>query len=382
MELIVFSEVKWNYLRTRKRFILSNFPGDTRVIFFEPIRFSRRNDFLPKTHGNVTYVCTPVLKPSTESRLYNWLTRFGAVRAVLDLVIVVWVRLLMLALRPRSDSPVLVSNVYFAPVVESMKSRFVCYDCNDDPTFFPGVPPWAVQYFNRLCRRADAVVACSASLARRLEDSCGKRVTVIGNGVDYELFSRAVEPREIPSDIAALPEPVVGYTGAVKEWFDFELLARSAKENPRASFAVVGPVSPSVAREAARLSGSLRNVHFLGEKPYASLPLYLAPMQVCLIPFVMSPLTAVLNPNKLYEYFAAGKTVVSLKYSCDLAAFGSLMYLAERAEGFPGAVSRALEAPLDAGRLKEAASGHTWRKKADELYAILISRGHSKETAR
>ena len=204
MDLLVLSEVKWNYLRTRKRFLLSRFPEDTRIFFFQPISFSLPNNFLPRREGNVTYLSTPVLKPQTESRLYNQLIKSSVVRWVLGILIVLWVRVAMLLLRVRADVTVLVSNIYFVPVVERLKSSFVCYDCNDDPTVFPGVREWSKEYFRRLCTRADVTVACSESLAKRITPACGERVSVVGNGVDYELFSRNVSPEELPEDIASV----------------------------------------------------------------------------------------------------------------------------------------------------------------------------------
>jgi len=371
MDLLVLSEVKWNYMRTRKRFMLSRFPSDWRILFFEPISFTVSNNFLPRQDGNILYVSTPVLKPHTESKIYNRLIDSKTFRYLLGLLITIWVRAMMLFLRVRTDVKVLVSSIYFVPVVESLRSTFVCYDCNDDPTLFPGVKEWSVEYFHRLCRRADVIVACSKSLGERVSSLCGKTAVVIGNGVDYDLFSSLVSPVSLPGDIANMKAPVVGYTGAIKEWFDFSLISQAASANPEASFALVGPVSPGVKAEALKLSLRHPNVHFLGEKPYESLPLYLAAMKVCLIPFKMGGLTSVLNPNKLYEYFAAGKTVVSLSYSEDLAKYKGLMYLVEDAERFGEAVTLALRESVDPARLAEVAAQNSWSSKANQMIELL-----------
>jgi glycosyltransferase involved in cell wall biosynthesis len=379
MDLLVLAEVKWNYMRTRKRFMLSQFPKDWRILFFEPISFSVSNNLFPRRDGNVIYVSTPVLKPHTESRIYNKLIEVKALRDSLGVFTLLWVRLVMLFLKVRTDVSVLISGVYFAPVVENLKSSFVCYDCNDDPTVFPGVKEWSLEYFRRLCRRADVIVTCSESLGERVSSFCRKRTTVIGNGVDYELFAPKVSREGLPDDIAWMKAPVVGYTGAIKEWFDFSLVAQAARANPDVSFALIGPVAPGVRREAMELSQSLKNVHFLGEKAYESLPLYLAAMKVCLIPFKRSPLTSVLNPNKLYEYFAAGKTVVSLEYSEDLAKYEGLMYLVDEPARFGEAVTLALRKPVEPGKLMEVAAANSWRGKASEMVKLLERRGELAE---
>ncbi len=371
MDLVVLSEVKWNYMRTRKRFLISQFPPDWRVIFFEPLSSTVGNNFLPRRDGNVLYLSTPVLKPHTESRLYNRLIRRRTVRSLLGGLAALWVRVAMLLMRVRSDATVLISNIYFAPVAESLRSSFVCYDCNDDPTVFPGVPEWSREYFLRLLKRADVVVACSETLAERVSAASGKEAVVIGNGVDYELFARDVAPSDVPEDIARLRRPVVGYTGAIKEWFDFSLAGEAAAAAGGGSVALIGPVAPGVKRDAEELTRARPNVCFLGEKPYQSLPLYLAGMSVCLIPFKEEPLTSVLNPNKLFEYFAAGKTVVSLAYSEDLARHESLMYLVRERSQFAEAVKIALAKPVAPEAVRGAARENSWASKARQMAEIL-----------
>jgi glycosyltransferase involved in cell wall biosynthesis len=364
-------------MRTRKRFLIAQFPRDWRVIFFEPVSSTVGNNFRPRRDGNVLYLTTPVLKPRTESPLYNRFIQRRSVRSLLGALAALWVRGAMLLMRVRSDAAVLISNIYFAPVAEGLPSSFVCYDCNDDPTVFPGVPEWSRECFLRLCRRADVIVACSEGLAARVSSACGKKTVVIGNGVDYELFSRDVTPAEIPEDIGRLKQPVVGYTGAIKEWFDFSLVSEAAAAVGDASVALIGPVAPGVRRDADELSRTRPNVHFLGEKPYESLPLYLAAMSVCLIPFREEPLTSVLNPNKLYEYFAAGKTVVSLRYSEDLARHDGLMYLVKERSQFADTVKGALGCRVDPVALKNAARENSWASKARQM-AELLERGRGR----
>ena len=61
----------------------------------------------------------------------------------------------------------------------------------------------------------------------------------------------------------------------------------------------------------APLMCGLKNVHLLGEQPYAVLPSYLHQFDVACIPFLRNSLTEATNPVKFYEYLSAGKPVVS-----------------------------------------------------------------------
>jgi hypothetical protein len=55
----------------------------------------------------------------------------------------------------------------------------------------------------------------------------------------------------------------------------------------------------------------LSNIHWLGRKPYESLPSYCKGFDVGLIPFAINELTRNVNPIKLREYLSAGLPVAS-----------------------------------------------------------------------
>jgi len=93
----------------------------------------------------------------------------------------------------------------------------------------------------------------------------------------------------------------------------------------------------------------------------------------------MGGLTSVLNPNKLYEYFAAGKTVVSLRYSEDLANYEGLMYLVDEPAGFGAAVTLALQKPVEPTKLMQIAAANSWRSKAKEMITLIERKGRSAE---
>ena len=69
MQVVVFSEVKWRYMRTRKRFLLARFPADWPILFLEPLNRTDRSHLRPIRDGRVTVASLPVLKPKTTLRL-------------------------------------------------------------------------------------------------------------------------------------------------------------------------------------------------------------------------------------------------------------------------------------------------------------------------
>ena len=63
MDLVVLSEVRWGYFRTRKQFLLSRFPDSWRVFFAQPPAFGADDPWTPRRERNVTYFTIPFLKP-------------------------------------------------------------------------------------------------------------------------------------------------------------------------------------------------------------------------------------------------------------------------------------------------------------------------------
>ena len=88
---------------------------------------------------------------------------------------------------------------------------------------------------------ADLVIAVSTRLAELLREAGVSDVHLVGNGVDYDLFRAAAESG-VPDDMKGMRRPVIGYSGAVAQWFDFELLDPVAASFPHASIVMVGPL--------------------------------------------------------------------------------------------------------------------------------------------
>jgi len=154
---------------------------------------------------------------------------------------------------------------------------------------------------NLLIQRADVVIASAARLQEELSKQRND-IALIRNGGEIEYFSRP------PTQIAwKKTRPVVGYYGAIAEWFDMVLLVESAKAYPEWDFVLVGAVTDCDLTEAKKTE----NIHFVGEVPYGILTEYSGAFDVCLIPFKIIELTLCSNPVKVYEYLAAGKPVVS-----------------------------------------------------------------------
>ena len=130
-------------------------------------------------------------------------------------------------------------------------------------------------------------------------------------------------------------------------------------------FRLVGSDTAGAAEKLSRHA----NVTFVGERPYTELPFHLYGFDVCLMPFKVIPLTLATNPVKVYEYLAAGRSVVSVDLP-ELRQFGDLVFTAADHNEFVAKVKRALAEPPDRrtiARRQEFASRQTWRHRATAL---------------
>ena len=129
-----------------------------------------------------------------------------------------------------------------------------------------------------------------------------------------------------------------------------------------------------MAHRAAALTQQHRNLLFLGRVPYEDLPHLVGEFDVAMIPFRRGPATDVLNPNKLYEYLAAGRTVVTLDYSPDIARFQGSIYLARDPAAFVAQVGVALASPFDPAELRAIAARESWDARAAALVGLIRER--------
>lgn len=370
MKVIVCSEVQWHYVRTRKQQLVRRFPAGWPVLFLQAYVRGRPNNWRPRRDGNVTYVTIPVFKSIPNPVLRGLLDR-GVVRAVVNVLLAVWIAVVRAATGFGGRGVVvIVSNIFYGRVLAAMPRRAAVYDCNDNHLAFPGTPTWARGYLEQVVRRVDAVVVSLDVLREEIDPLRPRRVVEIGNGVDFELFDRAYRAPAVPPELAALPQPRLGYAGALAEWIDVELFVMLARRFPAGSVVLVGPAVGAAVRPgdwAARVP----NLHWFGAKPHEELPHWVAGMDVCLIPFRSTPLTRGVNPNKLWEYLALGKPVVATDFSPFLQQVTQVVRVGRTPDEFVAAVQAALAGPADAALRRDTARAHGWDAAAARMVALL-----------
>lgn len=271
----------------------------------------------------------------------------------------------------------IVINPFWGRILRPGEFDVIAYDCLDDISLYAGNASLERfrTYEKQLLESADVVITTAAELEQHLRSVTNKPVHRIPNGVDDEWFRSQAASEKVPAGLDGIRRPIAGYVGSIAGWLDYELIAATAQRLPDVSFVFVGPIEHD---ERKRQLLQSPNIHWLGRKPYADMPLYINAFDSCLIPFKAGDIARTTNPVKIFEYFALGKPVVSTRL-LELEQFetNALVLLGDTPEGFAAAVKDSLR--TDDARLREErvriATQNSWKRHAESFIAALERRG-------
>ena len=214
-------------------------------------------------------------------------------------------------------------------------------------------------------------MACSAQLCNKLK-RWRPDALLLPPGVDVAMFNPARQFEE-PEELRGAARPVVGYAGSIDHRVDVELLERVAHAFAHGTILLVGPVHERVQVQRLR---QLPNIRLTGPKPKEVLPAYLQYMDVCLIPYRVTPFTQVILPLKFFEYLAMGRPIVSTLLP-ELQPYASAVRLTRNGDEFIAAIRSTLE--QDAvrsadGRWRGTPSLTSWDTQVERISAAIEGR--------
>ena len=121
MNIIWLSEIKWNYLKTRKQQIISRFPDDSSILFIEPISKKLSNNYYPIQYSHVKAVTIPQLR-SVRNRLSNKILSYLFIRKIINALATLWFRFFFHKII-NSANCIITSNVYWSPLIKTYKIK-------------------------------------------------------------------------------------------------------------------------------------------------------------------------------------------------------------------------------------------------------------------
>ncbi|MBI5966098.1 MAG: glycosyltransferase [Chloroflexi bacterium] len=250
---------------------------------------------------------------------------------------------------------------FWGPLALDLQTKYgwkVVYDCMDHFSGFYNVTSHMLESEGDLAKKSDLILATSQMLfdeKSRLNSNC----LYVPNGTEFEHFNYS--PENCPEELAGIKKPIVGYYGAISDWFDTDLVCNLATARPEWNFVFIG----STAGADVSSMKILDNVFLLGEKPYEFLPGYLQYFDICIIPFKRIPLTEATNPVKLFEYLSAGKSIVATELN-ELLRYREYARLVSSVDEWLAALGAALNDyhPTQVAKRLMFARQNTWEERS------------------
>lgn len=387
--ILCISTRRWDSLWRSTQQVMSRIAAQNRVVYFEPGRnpdkpviseFTRNfpNFFRMKInelHKNVFVVQTPSSLPHARQFLPR-----SVLRVTMPMLIKfnAWIEIIQVR-RAMAEldikSPILwLFSPYQVDFIGKFGEKLACYHNYDEFSGFTQnshILEWLRAQDEELCRQVSVIFATSRSQWEHRKPF-NSNTHFTPNGVDFDLFNKALSPETtIPSDIASLKKPIIGYAGWLGYQMDIDLLLGIAETYADCSLVLIGPdVMPN--NEKHRRLQAMPNVYFLGQKAMERLPEYLKAFDVALIPYLLEGYVLTAYPLKLHEYLAAGRAIVSTALP-ELTPYSHVVRIAKTHAEFINQIRDALldQSPQIIDARVAVARENTWDNRVADMFRIL-----------
>lgn len=270
---------------------------------------------------------------------------------------------------------------YFPPsfghLIGQLGEVLTCYHCTDDHAGHAqakGLEPEPIREAERrLLQEVDVVFTTSRPLYEEKKEH-NPNTYLMPNVADVEhFFPVSQDAVSVASEFRDLSGPVVGFVGAVDAYkVDLSLIEEVSARLPNWTFVFVGPIGSGDMTRRSDLPQAA-NLHFLGRRPYARLPNYVAGFDVCIIPYNLNCYTSGVFPLKFWEYLASGKPVVTTPLPA-LRKYYDYVEVADDPDTFVSALKKAYTTVENEDAREERvglASGQSWDRRAEEMLDVL-----------
>ncbi len=355
VDIIILSVIAYNFRFQRPQQFAKRFAQNGHRVFYVNNDFDRK-DGVEEIYDNLytvdfySPICPAIFFADSEEKiewLNNSLKQIVTQYAINDAIIIVdypnWV-----------DTALYLRNEFGFKIIT---------DYMDDYTGFMTTASDALkENCIRLLTESDHVVT-SSNFLNEIATKYTDKTSIIRNGTETEHFM-------VSSERSANERPVIGYYGAISDWFDYEKVCYVAKNMPDCDIVLIGEVSNNKNKFK-----NYDNIKLLGEKKYDVLPGKLEKFDVCLIPFDTSTdLIKATNPVKFYEYLSAGKKVVTTEIP-ELEPFkDEYVYMSNDNEKFLEYVRLCVEGKdtlKGPAECVEFARQNDWQKRYEDFYTGL-----------
>ena len=229
----------------------------------------------------------------------------------------------------------------------------------------------------------DHIVTCSSILKNYVNVLGFSNVTLIPNGVNDFFLDDNYNSNSIRTEYNLDDKIVVGYVGSIEFWLDLLPLLKSIKRLKRSYDVKLMLVGGKLRTPA--IEGTRRQIEKLGIEdqviwvdfvPCYMVPNYIEAMDICTIPFNhIHPTAFYSSPNKLFEYLALGKPVISTPIPDVLYQAKNYVYFAINDNDYFKIIENYIKNPSifinKAKEGKKLATERRWSKIAQNYIGLL-----------
>lgn len=231
-----------------------------------------------------------------------------------------------------------------------------------------------------LLKKSNFIFSISSSLKDLYQQDSKQKIHLVKQGFNQLSFKK----NQQIDDIWPKNKKIIGFVGQISERLDFPLLIELISTNPQWLFIFVGPLhhEPNIAKyfDQKKLINNLKklksfnNVIYYDKQPRAKIFSFIKRFDVCIIPYNANYLfNHYCYPMKVFEYFFAGKPVVSSNIE-ELKKFPDFVKIAYSKEDWENAIKDLLakEWPITKKKKqRNIALNNSWYNKISEISLIL-----------
>ena len=316
-----------------------------------------------------------------DSKLVTWINR----------KLLKW-QLVKLMRKYKFESQKRIVWVYHPFHIDSLglvKEDFVVFECHDE--YVPSdksIPDNLRNIIKRkeveLLKKADIVFVTSKLLYKN-KSKYNRNTFYIPNAAHVEHFKKVQDPGVKESDrVKGIKKPIIGYLGTIHNASNLELLTYVAEKRPDWSFVIIGPTESGYEKTTVyNRFKELPNVHLLGWVDYDELPGVLKAFDVGVIPYKIDlEWNQNVNPNKLHEYTAMGKPIVSTDLP-EVQSHRDIISIARDRDEFIDLIEKSIQEDNKDKIMQRLmfAEENSWEKRVSEMLIIIKDMiGNSNET--
>lgn len=275
---------------------------------------------------------------------------------------------------PNNELIVWSYNQMFPSIPATLEKKLFVFDMVDNWEKHPSFANYKKRLkanHQLICDKADIIFTVANELVDYFK-SMGRQNNIywLNNGVDLDVYQN-LEIQNKPNELSEIKHPIAGYIGTIQDRIDFDLVKYAAEHNPQINFAMIGPIWPQTQKLIDKKFQGLKNIFFLGKKPFYEAPAYISKFDLAFVPHKVNDFLKYTSLSKMYEFFALGKPIVTTRGS-EVESFKDYLYIADTNEQFSNLLNTALneDKSMSEKRL-QMIKEHSWGNRVEQMLKII-----------